>query len=396
MSQRLQSDEEYFDVISGCIAELTEAQILTRETKDHSIIWKVRFRDSVYTVIAGRKIDPSTRFEQPAIIFSWGANPLPFSIVCGGKLAYFDLKFRLTSRNLEGIAQTINERLKAHGLGMVSFEDYRRSRTRAQTALENTKLKIASALRRFREGKRSSTTVIFVGPIASGKTTQRLLLSKFLAESKMRAFTLTFPPFAFFTYALASIFKRIISISNVRSAAMQDTNIHPLDFLDEHAPRVLRRIIAQLTLVDSMQEIAFLMLAKILTSLGFCILIEDFTPTIELDHELFIQMYADNEKSRRLLRFRNMLTDIIQRMLPSRCVCVILQAKVPTRLERSVRRGYRMVDAGSIHDERREANLEKISRSMFEECILINTDGLSIKEVFQNLFYHLHFHDVID
>ncbi|MDG6994635.1 MAG: hypothetical protein JRN52_01825 [Nitrososphaerota archaeon] len=387
------SDEEYFELVTKCLEESNGARILSRELKEKNTVWLVTFKDVVYTVVGGRNLS-GLKYEQPSVIISWNDTPFPFLMPCGEGITYFDLRFHLRSRNLEGLGQALCGRLIASGIGLISFHDFRRHAGPTEV-LASAAGRVASYLRRNRRGRRPSEMIIFVGPIASGKTTQRMMLFRYMSDSQ-RVFTLTFPPFAFLSHSIAGTVARFVSLPRIRTLSNADLNEDSLDLLADYAPAALQKIIGQLALMDLVQVVAFLFSARILRSLGFSILIEDFLPAIKLDHDLFFNLYQDHTKSSGITGLYNYLGHLTERISPMRPVCVILQATANTRHARSVGRAYRIVDVASTHDQNRELNLEKVSRSLFEECIVIDTDNLSREEVFESLLYHLRFHDAID
>ena len=393
MTLALKSDEQYLGLVSACLLALADAKITSHEIRDLTSIWRVKFGDLDYTVITGSDLKDRLKSEEDTVLISWSRTPVPFFLICGGKVSYLDLRFRLASRNLNGLAKAINDELRARGIDLFSFDRYLKPKSKAQMIAERIKGYLASGIRRRREGKKSPTIIIFVGPIASGKTTQRNLLSRFFVSSKARFITLTFPPFAFFSNSVASFFKEIVSVSNLRKKTQK--GLHPFDYLEDNSPNVLRKTIRQLALIDLLQELVFLFYGTIITRLGFYILVEDFLPPIELDHDLFIKLYSDDQQSKLLPRIYDRLRGIVRRALPARTICIVLQANGSTRLGRSVARGYRRVDIGSVHDKYRELNLELISKSMFEECIVLNTENRLIKEVHLDLLSHLRAHDIL-
>ncbi len=166
-----------------------------------------------------------------------------------------------------------------------------------------------------------------------------------------------------------------------------EDGINSLDFISRFRPELIRRITNALILIDLLQEIVFIMTARTLTKLGFYVLIEDFSPTIKLEHDLFLRLYTKQTQSNEGLikKILDLLNRIVYRIYPVDSVCVFLQAQGATRSQRSARRGYRAINPSTLEDQNREKNLESLSRMFCQYCVVVNTDELSIRQVFEKV-----------
>ncbi len=119
------SDTDYLNLISNCLNELIDVRILSSKSENGLAFWRLSFKDKIYSVVAGANFHSGVGYNEPTIVFSWAATPFPFSVASGGQIMYFDLRFRLRSRNLGELGRRIEDRFIAHGLVMNFFEPER-------------------------------------------------------------------------------------------------------------------------------------------------------------------------------------------------------------------------------------------------------------------------------
>ncbi len=158
------SDREYLSLVSICLNEVEGIRILSKESKEGNSFWRLCFEDKFYSVVAGTDIHLGFNNVEPTIIFSWGKTPLPFLIAFRKQLVYFDLRFHLRSRHLEGLAGTINERLIAYGYTMNFYEAHRK-RSFSRRALKYLRRKVRKIIRFVEE----TIPEIFASLIVRGK-----------------------------------------------------------------------------------------------------------------------------------------------------------------------------------------------------------------------------------
>src|SRR5437667_5194297 len=94
--------------------------------------------------------------------------------------------------------------------------------------------------------------ITFVGPIASGKSTQRLLLCKELKTRGERVLTLTYPPFSFSTNIIFVLYKHLRGLQ-FGSIANRTNQSNAIGYLEAHDMNIVTRIIGMAILVDTLQ-----------------------------------------------------------------------------------------------------------------------------------------------
>lgn len=235
--------------------------------------------------------------------------------------------------------------------------------------------------------KRKCRFILFVGPVASGKTTQRLLVHDYLSQAKNRTFTLTFPPFSFLSYSILTSFKWLLLLSRPDLRVYSNRNMHSMAFLEEFRRDLVGRIIGQLILIDSIQELIFLFAVKMLNFLDVYVTVEDFFPTIDLEHNQYAKLYENDANASHTIakRLAEKLKSLIFRSFPTDSACVYLQTNMISRYNRSIERGYRIVNTRSLHDQYRDSDLEDYSKAVCKKCIVVNTDSHSISDVFRDV-----------
>src|SRR5438105_6455772 len=133
--------------------------------------------------------------------------------------------------------------------------------------------------------------ISFVGPVAAGKTTQRRLVREILRVSN-HVVSLTYPPFGFLTHHVASLFKAFM----LESVPAKDrSNLgagDPISFIEIRNPRLMRRIIPGLVWIDLLQLLFVAPVLQFISRLGVVILVEDFVPTIYIDHNTYLALYS--------------------------------------------------------------------------------------------------------
>src|SRR2546428_10608667 len=92
----------------------------------------------------------------------------------------------------------------------------------------------------------------FVGPIASGKSTQRLLLCKELRARGDRVLTLTYPPFSFSSGMFFVICKYLRGLQLGFNANLT-TQSSAITFLETHDRTIVTRIIGMAIFFDTLQ-----------------------------------------------------------------------------------------------------------------------------------------------
>src|SRR5437867_7023837 len=221
----------------------------------------------------------------------------------------------------------------------------------------------------------------FVGPIASGKSTQRLLLCKELRTRGERVLTLTYPPFSFSTNMIFVLCKHL---RGLRFRSRNRTNqSNAIGYLETHDANIVTRIIGMAILVDTLQLLFAAVLFSAISRLKTMVLIEDYIPVILGEHILYSKVYAGNDFRRD--RFLPILYRLIQRIAQKdydSSVCIYLEAPTEERVSRSKARGYREVKAETLHERFRNASLKPICLKVWKRVISIDTGTSSPAHTF--------------
>src|SRR5437867_4264246 len=215
--------------------------------------------------------------------------------------------------------------------------------------------------------------ITFVGPIASGKSTQRLLLWKELKTRGKSVLNLTSPPFGFSTNMIFVLCKHLRGLQ-FRSVANRTNQSSAIRYLETHDANIVTRIIGMAILVDTLQLLFAAVLFSAISRLKTMVLIEDYIPVILGEHILYSKVYAGNDFRRD--RFLIMLYRLIQRIAQKdwdSSVCIYLEAPTEERVSRSKARGYREVKPEILHDRFRNAALKPICLKIWKRVISIDT-----------------------
>ena len=225
--------------------------------------------------------------------------------------------------------------------------------------------------------------ISFVGPIASGKTTQRLLLCKEHRTRGERVLTLTYPPFSFSTNIIFVLHKQLRGLQ-FGSSANGTNQSNAIAYLETHDRNIVTRIIGMAILVDTLQLLFAAVLFSAISRLKTMVLIEDYIPVVLGDHILYSKVYPgiDLRRDRFLIL---VLHRLIQRIAQKDCdssVCIYLEAPTEERVRRSKARGYREVKAEILHDRFRSASLKPICLKVWKRVISIDTGTSSPAHTF--------------
>ena len=234
--------------------------------------------------------------------------------------------------------------------------------------------------------------ITFVGPIASGKSTQRLLLCKELKTRGERVLTLTYPPFGFSTNIIFVLYKHLRGLQ-FGSSANGTNQSNAVSYLETHDMNILTRIIGMAIFVDTLQLLLAAVVFSAISRLKTMVLIEDYIPVVLGEHILYSKVYAGNDFRRD--RFLAMLYRLIQRIAQKDCdssVCIYLEAPTEERVSRSKARGYGEVKAEILHDRFRSTTLKPICLKVWKRVISVDTGSSSPTHTFIGLSRLLEMH----
>src|SRR5213594_4456847 len=156
--------------------------------------------------------------------------------------------------------------------------------------------------------------ITFVGPIASGKSTQRLLLCKELRARGERVLTLTYPPFTFASYMIFVLCKRLRR-HQFKSNANPSNQSNAVSYLEKHDRKIVSRIIGMAIFLDTLQLLLAAVVFSAISRLKTMVLIEDYIPVILGEHILYSKVYAGNDfrRDRSLIMLYRLIQRIAQK-----------------------------------------------------------------------------------
>ena len=228
--------------------------------------------------------------------------------------------------------------------------------------------------------------ILFVGPISSGKTTQRALLKTWLKNRTNRfVFSFTIPPFAFVTHFMLDILRKILilgvktKVEHVKSGAVA--------FFERINPDFLKKTIHILVLIDALQLLILTLLIKLLMKFGVLFILEDYVPVNTVEYEVYLKLYKKTD-IKSLLPL-SVLMRILYSSYKNPIICIYLHANKRERLRRSLRRGYSLVDYSTPHDKVRESLLCKVSKNFCEKTIIVDNTSLDVRSTFQTIIKRL-------
>jgi len=228
--------------------------------------------------------------------------------------------------------------------------------------------------------------IVFTGPVASGKTTQRLLLSQYIGK-KFTTLTFTFSPFSLTSYAVLSLLKSLTLVSHSKLKWLNRRKSHSMAFLETVNKPLVTRILKLLVLLDLIQETEILFLLNILLRLGIYVFVEDFVPTVTLEHILYLKLYrGESISTNRLIgKLFRIMHRIFSEKLSAKVLCIHLQSSSGVRLLRSIKRGRGIIDSHTMHDYVHEQCLMNVTSNMCRNLVVIETSDMSVVEVFREI-----------
>ncbi|ADY01257.1 hypothetical protein VMUT_1050 [Vulcanisaeta moutnovskia 768-28] len=187
---------------------------------------------------------------------------------------------------------------------------------------------------------------------------------------KEPSIAITQSPYALLTYAITKALATLITKDK------KVKEIYPLTYLEMAKPQLLAKILKLLIAMDLLQSIVIATASKIMNLMGINVLIEDYLPTIILDHIEYARLYMeDHELDRdRAIKALYKLSLTLMNMLTP--IAIYVHANTKTRLSRSINRGYRIVNPDILHDNLRSKALLTVMRlSMGNNVHVINNNG---------------------
>ena len=205
--------------------------------------------------------------------------------------------------------------------------------------------------------------IIVDGPIAGGKTTVKAIIKELL---RGRTWAITQSPFALMTHLLTKAITKLVVNNQCRET-------YPITCLEMRRPQLLSRLLNILITLDLIQAIAIAAVSKILNAMGINVVIEDYTPTIILDHTLYKKLYANNKNTNKLvMKMYETNLAVLQALRP---VGIYVKADREIRIKRSIARGYRVARPEILHDNVRNGILIRVINETMDKVYIIDNNG---------------------
>ena len=204
--------------------------------------------------------------------------------------------------------------------------------------------------------------IIVNGPIAGGKSTIKAMIKELLGG---RAWAITQSPFALITYLLTKVITALILDKQCKGA-------YPITCLRTKRPQLLIKLLNILIILDLMQSMAIAAVSKILNIMGIDVIIEDYTPTIILDHTLYKKLYININTNKLVTNIYKINLAALQALKP---VGIYVNADRDVRIRRSMARGYRVVRPETLHDNVRSNILIKVMNATIGQVYMVNNNG---------------------
>ena len=205
--------------------------------------------------------------------------------------------------------------------------------------------------------------IIIDGPVAGGKTTVKAMIKELL---KGRTWAITQSPFALITYLLTKAITKLVFNNQCRGT-------YPITCLETKRPQLLSKLLNALIMLDLIQSIAVAVTSKILNTMGINVVIEDYIPTIILDHILYKKLYANNKNTNKLvMSLYEISLAILHELRP---LGIYVYANDDVRIRRSLARGYRVARPESFYERVRSSVLIKVMKLIINQIYIVNNNG---------------------
>ena len=225
--------------------------------------------------------------------------------------------------------------------------------------------------------------ILFVGPISSGKTTQRILLKTWLSN-RINKFVVSFaiPPFAFVTNTVLDLLRKTLTLG-IREKVESGS----VAFFERTNPKFLSKTMHLIVFFDALQLFILTLWIKLLTKLGILVLLEDYIPASTIEYELYLKLYGQTN----IENFYplSILMRILYAGSKNSTICIYLHAHKKERLKRSLTRGHNLVDYSKPHDKVRKSMLYERTKIFCKKTIYIDNSEMDIRSTFQAILEQL-------
>ncbi len=128
-------------------------------------------------------------------------------------------------------------------------------------------------------------------------------------------------------------------------------------------------------MLDLAQSIAIAVITRLLNMVGINVVVEDYLPTIILDHTLYKKLYARSTTNNKIINtLYNSSLATLQALRPMGGIYV--HADTDVRVKRSIMRGgYRVARPDILHDNVRNHALITAMKLTINEIHIINNNG---------------------
>jgi hypothetical protein len=226
----------------------------------------------------------------------------------------------------------------------------------------------------------------FVGPIASGKTTQRKMLKKYLDEYvSVKVFSFNIPPFIFISDLLLCFLRLILD----RTKIPVKKYITNFAYFEQNFPKLLIKLINFIIILDSLQLLIFTFLFRSMIVTGAYLILEDYPITNIIEYQLYYESYNKRSifENKYFLFFIKILTILLTNMI----LYIYLNPNKKIRYIRSKKRGKNIVRLDLAHDKIREKKLYEYldDKNYNLNTIIVNNSEQTVKETFKEIILKL-------
>jgi len=225
--------------------------------------------------------------------------------------------------------------------------------------------------------------ILFVGPISSGKTTQRMLLKTWLSNRTNKCVvSFAIPPFAFITNTVLDLLRKTLTLGITKKVESGS-----VAFFERTNPQFVNKTMHLIVFFDALQLLILTLWIKLLTKLGILVLLEDYIPASTIEYELYLKLYGQTN----IANFfpLSILMRILYAVSENSTICIYLDARKKERLKRSLTRGHDLVDYSKPHDKVRESMLYDATKNFSKKTIYIDDSEMDIRSTFQAILEQL-------
>jgi hypothetical protein len=189
------------------------------------------------------------------------------------------------------------------------------------------------------------------------------------------------------TYHVTCLIKALMLRSVPRTKRSILASKNPISVIEIQNPVLMRRIIALLVQIDLVQLLFVAAVLQLVSRLGFVILVEDFAPTIMVDHNTYLKTYGHTSvmDTHFIRRLHELVRSFALASQGGRSLCVYLWSTEKERQKRSEARGFRIADISTLHDSERGEVLRSSLPCYCRSVLNLDTTAVSPETIAQRI-----------